>query len=136
MEILKRVTKKMLKIIGIIILIPIALIVLFVVIATFAEMVPKNYTKEVKTGGSIEAKYLKYGQYEVKDIKVDGSEEVTKNFYIYYPSELDGRRGRRRASCARARRGRGLTYRPRARPCGEVLGDGSATRRRAASRAP
>lgn len=53
MEILKRVTKKMLKIIGIIILIPIALIVLFVVIATFAEMVPKNYTKEVKTGGSM-----------------------------------------------------------------------------------
>lgn len=89
MEILKRVTKKMLKIIGIIILIPIALIVLFVVIATFAEMVPKNYTKEVKTGGSIEAKYLKYGQYEVKDIKLAGSAEVTKNFYIYYPSELE-----------------------------------------------
>ena len=81
--------RKMLKIIGIVILIPIVLIVLFLILATFADMVPKKYTEEVKTGGSIEAKYLNYGKYEVKDIKLDGSEEVTKNFYIYYPEELE-----------------------------------------------
>ena len=86
---MKEVVRKMLKIAGIIILIPVALIILFLILATFAEMVPKNYTKEVKTGGNIEAKYLNYGQYEVKDIKLTGSEEVTKNFYLYYPSELE-----------------------------------------------
>lgn len=88
---MKEVVRKMLKIIGIIILIPIAVVVLFLVLATFAEMVPKNYTKEVKAGGGIEAKYLDYGEYEVKDVKLAGSKEVTKNFYIYYPSELEAK---------------------------------------------
>ena len=84
-----KIVKKILIIVGILILIPIVLIILFLILASFADMVPKNYTKEVKTDGSIEAKYLEYGEYEVKDIKLDGSEEVTKNFYIYYPEELE-----------------------------------------------
>ena len=31
--------------------------------------VPNNYTKEVETGGDIEAKYLAMGEYKVKNTK-------------------------------------------------------------------
>lgn len=79
--------KKMLKIIGIIILIPIVLVIVLLVIMSFIPMTPNNYTKEVKTGGDIEAKYLSMGDYKVKKIKRDGS-EITKKYYIYYPEEL------------------------------------------------
>lgn len=79
--------KKMLKIIGIIILIPIVLIIGLLVIISFIPMTPNNYTKEVKTGGDIENKYLQIGDYKVKNIKKEGS-EITKKYYIYYPEEL------------------------------------------------
>lgn len=57
---------KVLKIIGIIILIPIVLIVGLLVLLSFAKAVPKNYTKEVKTGGDIEAKYLAMGDIKLR----------------------------------------------------------------------
>lgn len=79
--------KKLLKIIGIIILIPIVLVIALLVIISFIPMTPNNYTKEVKTGGDIETKYLSMGDYKVKNIKKDGS-EITKKYYIYYPEEL------------------------------------------------
>ena len=79
--------KKLLKIIGIIILIPIILIIVFLMILSLIPMAPNNYTKKVKTGGDIEAKYLAMGNHKVKKIKKDGS-ETTKNYYIYYPEEL------------------------------------------------
>lgn len=79
--------KKLLKIIGIIILIPIILVIALLVIISFIPMTPNNYTKEVKTGGDIETKYLLIGDYKVKNIKKDGS-EITKKYYIYYPEEL------------------------------------------------
>ena len=78
---------KILKIIGIIILIPIVLIIGFLVILSLIPMTPNNYTKETKTGGNIEAKYLAMGNYKVKSTKKDGS-ELTKKHYIYYPKEL------------------------------------------------
>ena len=67
----------MLKIIGIIILVPILLIVGFLIILSFVPAVPKNYTKEVKTGGEIEAKYLSKGKYKVKSTKSKAT-ELTK----------------------------------------------------------
>lgn len=79
--------KKLLKIIGIIILIPIVLVIALLVIISFIPMTPNNYTKEVKTGGDIENKYLAMGDYKVKNIKKDGT-EITKKYYIYYPEEL------------------------------------------------
>lgn len=82
--------KKMLKIIGIIILIPIVLVIALLVIISFIPMTPNNYTKEVKTGGDIETKYLAIGDYKVKKIKKEGS-EITKKYYIYYPEELKNR---------------------------------------------
>ena len=79
--------KKLLKIIGIIILIPIVLVVALLVIISFIPMTPNNYTKKVETGGDIETKYLAMGDYKVKKIKKEGS-EITKKYYIYYPEEL------------------------------------------------
>lgn len=78
---------KILKIIGIIILIPIVLIIGLLLIISLIPMTPNNYTKEVKTGGEIESKYLAMGSYKVKNIKKDGS-ELTKKYYIYFPEEL------------------------------------------------
>lgn len=53
--------KKLLKIMGIIILMPIVLVVAFLVIISFEPMTPNNYTKGIKTRGDIEAKYLAIG---------------------------------------------------------------------------
>ncbi len=61
--------KKMLKILlwtGIFI---IALLAFLGVKAAFTEFVPKNYTEHVKTGGSIEAEYLRMGTYEVSHLE-------------------------------------------------------------------
>lgn len=79
--------KKLLKIIEILVLIPIVLIIVLLVIISFIPMTPNNYTKDVKTGGNIENKYLAIGDYKVKSIKKEGS-EITKKYYIYYPEEL------------------------------------------------
>lgn len=79
--------KKLLKIIGIIILIPIVLVIALLVIISFIPMTPNNYTKEVKTGGDIETKYLLIGDYKIKNIKREGT-EITKKYYIYYPEKL------------------------------------------------
>lgn len=80
--------KKMLKIIGIILFIPIVLIIGLLVLLSFIPAVPKNYTKEVKTGGYFEKKYLAMGEYKVKSTKSKAT-ELTKYNYVYYPEELE-----------------------------------------------
>ena len=80
--------KKMLKFIGIIILVPIILIIILLIISSFKLMTPSNYTKEVETGGNIEKKYLAMGEKTVKNVTRKGS-DITKNFYIYYPEDLE-----------------------------------------------
>ena len=80
--------KKVLKIIGIIILIPIVLIIILLIIASFILAVPNNYMKEVKTGGNIESKYLAMEKYKVKSTKSKAT-ELTKYNYVYYPEELE-----------------------------------------------
>ena len=57
--------KKMLKIIGIIVLVFAALVVLLFVKAAATPAVPKNYTEIVETGGEIEKEYLKDGDWPV-----------------------------------------------------------------------
>ena len=80
--------KKVFKILGIIILIPVVIIIGLLVLTSFVPAVPKNYTKEVKTGGDIEAKYLAMGEYKVKNTKSKAT-ELTKYNYVYYPEELE-----------------------------------------------
>ena len=79
--------KKMLKVIGIIILAIIILAVILLTIASKKQFVPKDYSEKAKTGGSIEAKYVQNGKYEISYYE----EPVLQGFgkyEIYYPTEL------------------------------------------------
>lgn len=78
----------MLKIIGIIILIPIVLIILLFVKAALTPAVPNDYETKIETGGDIEKKYLSKGKYEVS-YKEEKSNEVFKKYEVYYPSNLE-----------------------------------------------
>ncbi|OUM70561.1 hypothetical protein PIROE2DRAFT_1076 [Piromyces sp. E2] len=53
----------------------------------YAPLVPENYTKQVKTGGEIEAKYIANGNYTVKDKSVETNTSAGKISY-YYPEEM------------------------------------------------
>ncbi len=79
--------KKVLKTIGIIFLIIVALIIVMIVKAALTPAVPKNYTETVKTGGTIEAKYLQNGKYEVSYFEQDTKEDFRK-FEIWYPEAM------------------------------------------------
>ena len=81
-----KMTKKVLKVVGIVLLVIIVLIVLLIK-SVFSLAVPKNYTETVKTGGEIEAKYLKNGAYKTAYIEYKVLENYDK-YEIYYPEEL------------------------------------------------
>ena len=49
--------------------------------------VPNDYTEKIKTGGDIEAKYLKMGNHEV-DYYEAGAMMSFKKFEIYYPKDM------------------------------------------------
>jgi len=68
--------KKMLKVIGVIILFLAVLIAALFYFIAKSPSVPENYTETVKTGGEIEAKYLAIGSYEVEHL-----ESTHYNFY-------------------------------------------------------
>lgn len=79
--------KKVLKVIGIIILAIIIFVFILLVIASKKQFVPKDYSEKAKTGGSIEAKYVQNGIYEISYYE----EPVLQGFgkyEIYYPTEL------------------------------------------------
>ena len=50
--------------------------------------VPDNYTGTVKTGGDIEAKYLKMGTHDVEYMESATMSSLSK-FEVYYPKDLD-----------------------------------------------
>lgn len=77
----------MLKIFIIILLLLILLMGGLLLLILMVPSVPKNYTRTVKTGGLIEAKYLQFGPNHVTYQKKKGT-ELTKYFHIYYPQEL------------------------------------------------
>ena len=79
--------KKALKIIGIVVLtVVVLLVVLFLKLAN-KPAVAKDYTKTVKTGGELEARYLQMGSYEVSNLKMDVMENF-KCYEIWYPTEI------------------------------------------------
>ena len=51
------------------------------------QFVPENYTKDVKTQGAIEAKYIALGNYDVDRLEFDAPEPA-KQIAVYFPSEL------------------------------------------------
>ncbi len=82
--------KKVLKIIGIIVLIPIILLALLFIKAALTPMVPNDYTETVKTDGIIESKYLKNGKYEVSYYE-EKTDEKFEKYEVYYPKELESK---------------------------------------------
>ena len=64
--------------------------VLVAVIASIGNkpFVPDGYELSVKTGGDIEAKYLKYGEYDTSYKEYPVLQDFSK-YEIYYPSELE-----------------------------------------------
>lgn len=80
--------KKVLKIMGIIILSIVVLIVILLVCLSKMSAVAKDYYKKIETGGDIEAKYLADGAYEVSYYE-EAAMQVFEKYEIYYPRELE-----------------------------------------------
>lgn len=80
--------KNIIKIIAIILLILILLVGGLLLFISTIPSVPTHYTRTIKTGGLIEAKYLQFGPNHVTYQKEKGT-ELTKYFHIYYPQELE-----------------------------------------------
>lgn len=80
--------KKVLKMIGIALLVIILLIVALLFWLSKQPSVPNDYTKTVKTGGAIEAKYMAMGNHEVSYFESATLNSFQK-YEIYYPSDID-----------------------------------------------
>ncbi|MGN0403446.1 MAG: hypothetical protein ACI4HQ_14480 [Acetatifactor sp.] len=81
--------KKIMMIIGIVLLTLIVIIAALLIYLSIRPSVPADYTQTVKTGGEIEAKYMMNGAYKVSCFE----EPVLQGFgkyVIYYPTELEG----------------------------------------------
>ncbi len=84
----KRKVPKVIKIIGIILLVVIVLLAVILIKGILTPMVPKDYVETVKTGGDIEAKYLKMGSYEISYFEEKTNDSLKKQ-EVYYPKELE-----------------------------------------------
>jgi len=80
--------KKVAKIIGLVLLIIIVLMVGVMIYLNKKPAAPKNYQKVTKTGGEIEAYYMKNGPYEVS-VKEEPVLLGLEKFMVYYPTELE-----------------------------------------------
>ena len=83
-----KIAKKILLIIGIVLLTLIVLITAFIIYNSKKPVAPTDYIKTVETGGEIEAKYMANGTYEVSCFE----EPVLQGFgkyVLYYPTELE-----------------------------------------------
>ena len=80
--------KKIMKIIGIILIAMILIVALFFLYAAQKPAVPKNYETSVKIGGEIEGTYLAHGSFTVKYTE-QGALENYKKYEVYYPAELE-----------------------------------------------
>lgn len=77
-------------VLGVVIGIPVFLVVLVLInifIHASDPAAPLNYTETVKTGGNIEATYLKNSTYSVSYTEVKADDRLDK-YEIYYPEEL------------------------------------------------
>lgn len=79
--------KKVLKVIGIIVLVFVLLVAALLVYLSTKPSVADDYTQKVKTGGTIEAKYLAMGPHEVSYLERAGMHDF-KKYEIYYPSDI------------------------------------------------
>lgn len=80
--------KKVLKVIGIIVLVIIVLIAGGLFLLSKVPSAPNDYTRTVETGGEIEARYIQKGSHAVKHFSVP-ADDVLKKHLVYYPDELE-----------------------------------------------
>lgn len=83
-----KLAKKIILVIGMILLTMIVLIAAFIIYNSKKPVAPANYPQTVKTGGAIESKYMANGTYEVSCFE----ESVLQGFgkyVLYYPTELE-----------------------------------------------
>lgn len=80
--------KKMLKVIGIVLLIVIIAAAAILTYLGGRPAAPKDYQKNTETGSEVEAKYMADGSYEVS-VYEEPALQVFKKYVIYYPSELE-----------------------------------------------
>ena len=84
--------RKILKGIACMVLFIVAMIVVLLVYMGRRPAVPEDYTETVKTGGTLEAKYIAMGKHEVSYIE-NGAMMSFKKYEIFYPSDIDRMRG-------------------------------------------
>ena len=80
--------KKVLKTIGVVLLIVIISIIILLIYMGNKPAAPTDYQQSVETGGEIEAKYMDSGSFEVS-VYEEPVLQVFKKYVIYYPSELE-----------------------------------------------
>jgi len=80
--------KKMLKIIGIVLVVIILALIIGISILSKMPSPGENYFEKIETGGEIEAKYLKEGKYETSYYE-EKAPQIYEKYEIYYPSELE-----------------------------------------------
>ncbi len=79
--------KKVLKFIGIVLLVIAVAVVALFIKAAYMQVIPKNYTKTTPTGGEIETKYMAMGEHNVSTLKVNRDDSL-KKILIFYPTDL------------------------------------------------
>ena len=80
--------RKVLKIIGLVLLAIIAIGVIILKILSNRPAAPADYQQTVQTGGDIERKYMGSGGYEVS-VREDAVLQQFGKFIVYYPAELE-----------------------------------------------
>lgn len=80
--------KKVLKIIGVVLLIVIISVIALLIYAGNKPAAPTNYQQSVETGGEIEAKYMANGSFAVS-VYEEPAPQVFQKYVIYYPTELE-----------------------------------------------
>lgn len=80
--------KRVLKVIGITVVVIIAIVLIILKIAGSRPAAPADYQQSVQTGGEIEAKYMANGPYEVSMREEAVLQEFGK-YVVYYPSALE-----------------------------------------------
>ncbi len=80
--------KKVLKILGVVLLTVIIAIIVLLLYMGNRPAAPADYQQSVETGGEIEAKYMSNGDFEVS-VYEEKALQVFKKYVIYYPTELE-----------------------------------------------
>ena len=80
--------KKVLKVIGIVLLTVVVIVAGFLGFISFRPAAPYHYTQKTNTDGDLEAKYLSSGSFKTARLSAD-AEGTLEKYTIYYPTELE-----------------------------------------------